>query len=306
MVRWLAALLLVAHPGSTRTQQHPNLSGTWVATKDTPRSLPAAPGAVLGAQFAIRQDDRQVTVTRRVRDTSVTSSYPLGGGEVRTRIPGSLCMADSESVETAAWDGDGLALTIVGTVPPGSTATSKLNIKRVLRLESANRLVVEGSVRDAQGAQRAVGTVYQRSSETMPEAPPPTAPKTPATIAQVAWMSGVWIGASGSDERWTTSMSGSMIGVARTARNNAMTAFEFLCIVERGGGLVYQAMPNGRNPATDFMLTRIESNSVTFENPAHDFPKAIKYTLQADGTLEAVVSGDPKQRALTFTFTRQP
>ena len=35
-----------------------------------------------------------------------------------------------------------------------------------------------------------------------------------------------------------------------------MTAFEFLCIVERNGGLVYTAMPNARMPATDFTLTQ--------------------------------------------------
>lgn len=95
-----------------------------------------------------------------------------------------------------------------------------------------------------------------------------------------------------------------MFGVSRTLRKNVLTEFEFLCIVERGGGLVYQAMPNGRSPATDFTMTHIEANSVTFENPAHDFPKSIRYALRPDGTLEAVVSGAPGSRSLTFTFRR--
>ena len=95
-----------------------------------------------------------------------------------------------------------------------------------------------------------------------------------------------------------------MFGVSRTLRDGALREFEFLCIVERGGGLTYQAMPNGRSPATDFTMTRIEANSVTFENPAHDFPKAIRYALRADGTLEAIVSGAPGARSLTFTFKR--
>ena len=130
-------------------------------------------------------------------------------------------------------------------------------------------------------------------------------PTTAATISQVAWLAGEWTGASGSEERWTTPAGGSMLAVSRTVRKGRMTAFEFLCIVERAGGLVYQAMPNGRMPATDFTLTGIESNSATFENPAHDFPKRIRYTLRTDGTLEATISGDPKQPSLTFTFTRQ-
>ena len=96
-----------------------------------------------------------------------------------------------------------------------------------------------------------------------------------------------------------------MLAMARTTRDGLMGEFEFLCIVEREGGLVYQAMPNGRQPATDFALTAMDANSATFENPMHDFPKMVKYVLQADGTLEATISGDPKQRALTYTFKKQ-
>jgi hypothetical protein len=185
---------------------------------------------------------------------------------------------------------------------------TKASVKRVLRLESPDTLVAEGTMRDATQAAappRAVATVYKRSSGPAPPAPAATA-QTPATIAQVAWLSGVWVGASGSEERWTPAASGAMMAVSRTLRNGVVSAFEFLCLVERGGGLVYQAMPNGRSPATDFTLTKIGPTTATFENPAHDFPKMIRYSLLADGTLEAVVSGDPKQRSLTFTFKKQP
>jgi hypothetical protein len=96
-----------------------------------------------------------------------------------------------------------------------------------------------------------------------------------------------------------------MMAISRTLRNGNMNAFEFLCIVERGGGLVYQAMPNGRQPATDFVLTTIEENSLTFENPAHDFPTTIRYALTPDGTLEAVVGGSEGQKPLVFRFRRQ-
>lgn len=52
------------------------------------------------------------------------------------------------------------------------------------------------------------------------------------------------------------------------------------------------------------MLTRLDANSVTFENPEHDFPKTIRYTLGADGTLKAVVSGT-EQQTLVFKFKKQ-
>lgn len=149
------------------------------------------------------------------------------------------------------------------------------------------------------------GLCMADSSNTAPVAAASGSPLAHATIDQLAWLSGVWTGPTGSDERWTPAAGGSMMGVSRTLRNNVLTEFEFLCIVQRNGGLVYQAMPNGRSPATDFTMTRIGPTSVTFENPAHDFPKAIRYTLRPDGTLEARVSGGPGERSLTFTFTRR-
>jgi hypothetical protein len=83
-----------------------------------------------------------------------------------------------------------------------------------------------------------------------------------------------------------------------------MVAFEYLRIVERDGGLVYIAQPNGR-PPTEFTLTGITADRATFENPTHDFPKMIRYTRRADGSLEARVS-DGGQKAETFLFKRTP
>jgi hypothetical protein len=298
--------ILAVHTAA-QAQTPSDLSGTWSATKDVPSSVAAAPNAVLGAQFALKQEGTKLTFVRRIRDLNVGSTYELGGGEVRTRIPGGLCMGESESIETVSWDGKALVLTVVGTVPPGGGTVNKLNIRRVLRLQTPDSLLVEAAVRDkAQAEPRTVGTVYRRSSEPMIASAPSAVPKVAARIAQVGWMAGEWTAASGSEERWSTPAGGSMLAVSRTLRNGVMTAFEFLCIVERAGGLVYQAMPNGRMPATDFTLTAIEANSATFENAAHDFPKMIRYMLRTDGTLEAVISGDPKQPSITFTFKKQP
>jgi hypothetical protein len=129
-----------------------------------------------------------------------------------------------------------------------------------------------------------------------------------ASIAQVQWLAGTWIGTSGGntfEERWIPAAGGSMLAVARALRAGTMSSFEFLCIVQRRGGLVYSAMPNGRSPATDFALTSIDDSSATFENPAHDFPKKIRYSLRPDGSLEATISGDGGLRPQTFVFKRE-
>ena len=64
-------------------------------------------------------------------------------------------------------------------------------------------------------------------------------------------------------------------------------------------------MPNGRSPATDFTLTKIDATSAIFENPAHDFPKVIRYMLRPDGSLEAAISGAGGEKPQTFVFKRQ-
>lgn len=133
------------------------------------------------------------------------------------------------------------------------------------------------------------------------------APVAPATIAQISWLSGNWVGGTGTrfaEERWTPARGGTMFGLGRTVRGDVMVEYEFLCIAERAGTLVYTAMPNA-GPATDFTLTGIDAKSATFENPTHDFPKKIRYVNKPDGTMEAVVSGDASARSLTFAFRRQ-
>jgi hypothetical protein len=127
-----------------------------------------------------------------------------------------------------------------------------------------------------------------------------------ASIAQLGWLPGVWRGEAGAvafEERWTPAGGGVMLAVSRTLKGDRLVAFEFLRIVERDGGLVYIAQPEGR-PPTEFVLTEIAADSATFENPGHDFPKMVRYARRADGRLDARVSDG--QRGQTFVFTRMP
>jgi Domain of unknown function (DUF6265) len=132
-------------------------------------------------------------------------------------------------------------------------------------------------------------------------------PAARGTLTQLAWLAATWVGGDGPvtvEERWTPAAGGAMLAVSRTLKGDRMVAFEFLRIIERDGGLVYVAQPNGR-PPTEFTLTAITADSATFENPIHDFPKLIRYTRRADGSLEARVS-DGGNKAETFVFRKQP
>jgi Domain of unknown function (DUF6265) len=301
-------LIWLAAPGAA--QQRPNLSGTWIATKDAPAGVAAAPNAVFGPRFALRVTADAVTVTRPLRDSFVEGTYAFDSREVRLRLPGRTCEGDSYTLETAAWEGDAIAFTTVGMTAPGGTM-SKLSVKRVFRLETPDTLVVEGTMVQA-GQGRAVATVYKRSPETLSVPPtagsPTVAAKTAATIADVAWIGGVWMGGTTTviEERWTPPSGGSMLAISRTIRaNNVMSAFEFLCIVERDGGLVYTAMPNARMPPTDFTLTQLTADTATFENPSHDFPKMIRYTRRADGSLETTIAGQGGERPVSVVLKKQ-
>jgi hypothetical protein len=288
---------------SGTAQQKPNFTGIWAATKDAPANLPMAPSAILGGRFELRHKGTSLTILRGVRDVSFEGTFEIGGPEARTRVRGGLCMPDSILIETAAWEGSALAFTLTGTAAqPG-----KLNVKRLFHQPDPNTLVVEGTIVQA-GKPQQVGSVYKRTTEAMaPVAPPLAANKAAATIADAAWVAGVWAseGASTVEERWTPPAGGTMHAVARTVRGTILGSFEFLCIVEREGGLIYSAMPNGRSPATDFVLTQLTPDSLTFENPQHDFPKVIKYSRKADGSLETAISGAPGSRVITVTLMKK-
>jgi len=306
-MRTSTLLTIIAMSVTSVVPQPADFSGTWVATKDAPSGLTLAPSPVFGERFALRQSGENLSVIRPGRETTVMTSLVLDGREVRTRVPGALCHGDAETIEVGTREGDALVVTLVGSIAPGGGAVTKRDVRRVFRLQPPDTLIVEGRMA-VQGELRPVATLYKRSTETIPEPAAAFATKASGTIAQVAWISGVWIGTNGPltvEERWTPVAGGSIIGVGRTLRGGAMSAFEFLCITERGGSLVYSAMPNGRSPATHFTLTAVTADSATFENPAHDYPKMIRYAKRADGALETTISGEGGQRPQSFVLKRE-
>jgi len=314
----LALLGLVFTAGAATVfveQQPPNLSGTWVATKDSPTTMPAAPSAVFGDRFALRPDGTNMALIRPVRGqaTTLTVVLPLDGSETTVLDPSRPCRGQSGQLIAMAWEGDVLKYSITGTLAPGATTPRRpaAPVAYRLRSVSADTIVVEASIRDAAtGQPKPVGTVYQRSTEVLPEAPPSATkapPGAPARIADVAWIAGDWMSttATGSiEERWSTGAGGGMIATSRTLRGDVMSEFEFLCISERDGTLVYRAMPNA-GAATDFTLTTFDADSATFENPAHDFPKMIRYVKRPDGGMDAMISAGGTSKPMTFSFKRK-
>ena len=132
---------------------------------------------------------------------------------------------------------------------------------------------------------------------------------TPAfKITQLDWLSGTWESAGGrsqTEEHWTGVAGGTMLGISRTVSGDRTRFFEFLRIETRADGLYYVAQPQGR-PGTDFKLVRVEGQSATFENLAHDFPKRIIYRKNADGSLTARIEGDGSEKEKPQEFHYKP
>ena len=128
-----------------------------------------------------------------------------------------------------------------------------------------------------------------------------------ATIADMAWLAGAWTGTNGSsstEERWSPPSGGAMLGVSRTVKDGRMRSFEYLRVVEKGGGLVYIAQPGG-NPATEFVLTDLAGPVAVFQNPRHDYPQQIVYELWDDGALSATIGFINGGRGTRYEFTRE-
>jgi len=295
------------------TPQRPDFSGGWAASKEAPQGVTAALAAPFGTRFWIEQKGDTITLIRPVRDTVRVVVHKGDGAEVNSRTPAAMCLGESSTVTSMFWEGNNLVHRFHSTTPAGSTTpvpTTEVN-RHVFKRLSADKIQVEAMMKIGRPEPDLVGMIYTRITDPAPPPPPPPldVKTAPASLARMNWLSGVWMGMQGTssiEERWTPGTGGSMFATSRTvSASGAVSAFEFLCIAERGGSLVYTAMPNGRTPATDFALTAIDDKSATFENPTHDFPKSIRYAVQPDGSLQATISGAPGQRATTFTFKKQ-
>jgi hypothetical protein len=307
----IVALFVLGLTALARPPQQFDFSGTWVATKEAPKGIDPAPSALMGQRFALAVAGGNVTLTRPGRDGSLVTVMALGGPEVRWRPPAAGCTADFMRVEKMALEDSALVFTLVGIVPPGGGGPRTSNIRYVMRSEGPDTIAVQSTVVQ-QGQPKPVATVYKRSTEAMPAPAPASAlpvKGVPARITDAGWIGTLWSGTSASnvttEERWTAPASGVMLGVSRTLRGAEMPSYEFLCITEREGSLVYFAMPNARTPATPFVLTAITPDSATFENPSHDFPKLIRYTRLADGSLQTTISGGPGTRETNVMLKKQ-
>ncbi|WP_316836101.1 DUF6265 family protein [Pedobacter nutrimenti] len=120
------------------------------------------------------------------------------------------------------------------------------------------------------------------------------------------WLAGKWIrtnakpGHSGY-EIWDKVSDLKLIGKGVTLKGNDVTFTENLQFITKGSDIFYVVTITGEKEPVFFKLTRIDSQSFTCENPAHDFPKKITYRYDGKN-IKAVISGDGK--SMDYDFVR--
>jgi hypothetical protein len=129
------------------------------------------------------------------------------------------------------------------------------------------------------------------------------------SLDSLAWLAGCWHGSSGGRsnvEQWMKPSGHTMLGMGRTVANGKTVEYEFLRLHEEpNGDIFYTALPSGQQEAS-FKLVKLENHSAVFENPDHDFPQRIIYTLEDDGSLKARIEGKSKgkERGIDYPMKR--
>jgi len=301
--RLAAALALVAILGassvafnssarSTQADGLRALDGEWLFVEDRTegRTLEQL-GPPMSSRFSFRIED----------DAVVLNGHGSGHRDVRVALDGSITEVTEPKTITryhGAWK-EGAFQYQVEFVSVSGNAPDRLFVKD-FRI-TADGLIVRVATDPSEGF-RSVG-LYRHPQDI----PLPTPAK--AAIGDLYWMAGAWIGtrSSGSsiEERWCPPLGGAMLAVSRTVNTSGrMSAFEYLRIVERDGGLVYIAQPGGKAP-TEFVLTELGAARAVFVNPRHDYPRRIMYELSAEGGLIATagqIQGGTPQR---YEFKRE-
>ncbi len=128
-------------------------------------------------------------------------------------------------------------------------------------------------------------------------------PSTPE--ARLPWLLGCWETSRNGRtirERWTVVPDGSLAGQGRTLRDGRLVNAETVHIAAHGDTLRYAANPSGQAEAV-FVAFGATDSSVTFTNPAHDYPTRISYRRRGAAGLDAeIAGGSGGERVLVFPY----
>jgi hypothetical protein len=268
------------------------LDGEWIYVEDRTagRALEEM-SPPMNAKFSLRIEEGAVVLV---------SGHGSGHRDVRVALDGSITSITEDPKVTryrGAWKDGVFSYEVDFIRGPGQAPSG--SIRRDFR-GTPDGLLVRFI------ADPAAGTIWSAIYRHPQDIALPTPAQ--AAIADLSWLAGAWVGTRGKssiEERWSPALGGSMLAVSRTVSGSGkLSAFEYLRIVERDGGLVYVAQPGGKT-ATEFTLTELGDKRAVFQNPRHDSPQRIVYELSADGVLSASIGYAKGGKLQRFEFKRE-
>ncbi|HYF24009.1 MAG TPA: DUF6265 family protein [Caulobacteraceae bacterium] len=124
----------------------------------------------------------------------------------------------------------------------------------------------------------------------------------------LGWLEGDWLacpaGGGSVEERWAGPSGGLMVGLNLATTANGRASFEHMRVERAADGTLAFVAVAGDAPAVRFPLSRAETGTAVFENPAHDFPRRIVYRREGD-VLHAWVDDGAGGNRLNWRFERK-
>ncbi|MBL7724618.1 MAG: hypothetical protein JNK27_10740 [Chitinophagaceae bacterium] len=121
-----------------------------------------------------------------------------------------------------------------------------------------------------------------------------------ATVSIFSWLNGHWTMPEKDGtvtEEWKIVNDSLMDGKSDFVKGDSVIPFETIRIFRKDTSFYYEAKAAGQNneQPVAFKLTSFSDTGFVAENPQHDFPKRISYTLVNKDSIYAFVDGGPQQ-----------
>ena len=131
-----------------------------------------------------------------------------------------------------------------------------------------------------------------------------------ASEDRMAWLVGAWVSETEggtTTESWRRVSDNTMEGVAYVTTGDSTRVSEYLRIERFGDDIFYIAKPGQNEFPTAFRLVSAGEKRLVFENPNHDFPQRIIYTLTSETSLSVRIESlaDGENRGRSFVFERK-
>lgn len=137
--------------------------------------------------------------------------------------------------------------------------------------------------------------------------------KTLTSIRQINFPCGMWTQSSPRNtitETWSIVSDVTLDGksVVTSTKDSSEIFSESLRILLMKGKVFYLAYVSHNPFPVPYELREFSEGKWVFQNPDHDFPKTITYTLRSSGTLHVVALGtdekNGQEKKLTLSFTK--